>query len=84
MLMSIPKTNILSMDPMPPITTALALLQKIERQKQIKDAADLLDEANAYVVKSEIKNPAPDFKKATVETSNVAGFSECGNTNHST
>ncbi|KAK9682325.1 hypothetical protein RND81_10G065200 [Saponaria officinalis] len=44
------KITILSMEPLPPINKALALLQKIERQKQIADAVDVLVEASAYAV----------------------------------
>ncbi|KAK9697215.1 hypothetical protein RND81_08G022100 [Saponaria officinalis] len=56
------KTNILSMDPLPPLNKALSLLQKIERQKQVSDAIDVLAEANAYVAHQSSKQP--DFKKA--------------------
>ncbi|KAK9732656.1 hypothetical protein RND81_04G013300 [Saponaria officinalis] len=56
------KTHILSMEPLPPLNKALSLLQKIERQKQVSDALDVLGEANAYavqhsVLQSEFKKP---------------------------
>ncbi|XP_074307820.1 uncharacterized protein LOC141642784 [Silene latifolia] len=42
------RTQILSLDPLPPINKVLALLQKIERQKQITDTVSVLTDANAY------------------------------------
>ncbi|XP_074289513.1 uncharacterized protein LOC141614668 [Silene latifolia] len=64
------KTNILSMEPLPPLNKALSLLQKIERQKQVSDAVDVLAEANAYVANAEVKQP--DVKKAKIDSSAVA------------
>ncbi|XP_074304193.1 uncharacterized protein LOC141638914 [Silene latifolia] len=61
------KTNILSMEPLPPLNKALSLLQKIERQKQISDAVDVLGEANAYAAGVEVKQP--DLKKAKTDSS---------------
>ncbi|KAK9740573.1 hypothetical protein RND81_03G045500 [Saponaria officinalis] len=55
------KTHVLSMDPLPPMNKALALLQKIEKQKQISDTSiDPFIDASAYVsVRSESKLLSP-------------------------
>ncbi|KAK9726668.1 hypothetical protein RND81_05G229400 [Saponaria officinalis] len=42
------KTTFLSMEPLPALNKAFAMLQNIERQKQISDAVEVLAEANAY------------------------------------
>ncbi|XP_074305553.1 uncharacterized protein LOC141640769 [Silene latifolia] len=42
------RTQILSLEPLTSINKVLALLQKIERQKQITDAVSSLTEVNAY------------------------------------
>ncbi|XP_074313439.1 uncharacterized protein LOC141648610 [Silene latifolia] len=44
------RTQILSMDPLPTISKALGLLQKIERQKQVAELVDNIPETNAYAV----------------------------------
>ncbi|XP_074283626.1 uncharacterized protein LOC141608163 [Silene latifolia] len=64
------KTNILSMEPLPPLNKALSLLQKIERQKQVSDAVDVLAEANAYVANAEVRQP--DAKKAKIDNTAVS------------
>ncbi|KAL9237496.1 hypothetical protein vseg_012035 [Gypsophila vaccaria] len=42
------RTTILSMEPLPTFNKALALLHKVEKQKQITDAVDVLAEATAF------------------------------------
>ncbi|XP_074314879.1 uncharacterized protein LOC141651051 [Silene latifolia] len=44
------RTQILSIDPLPTISKALGLLQKIERQKQVAEMVDNIPETNAYAV----------------------------------
>ncbi|KAK9740197.1 hypothetical protein RND81_03G018400 [Saponaria officinalis] len=62
------KTNILSMEPLPPINKALALLQKIERQKQITDAVDVLSEATAFASVHQSDARQSDWKKPKYES----------------
>ncbi|KAK9684766.1 hypothetical protein RND81_10G230700 [Saponaria officinalis] len=42
------RSNVLTMEPLPPLNKAFALLQKVERQKLISEAVDVLAEANAF------------------------------------
>ncbi|XP_074288054.1 uncharacterized protein LOC141613213 [Silene latifolia] len=42
------RTQILSMDPLPTINKALGLLQKIEKQKQVVESVEVLNETSAY------------------------------------
>ncbi|KAK9677420.1 hypothetical protein RND81_11G142100 [Saponaria officinalis] len=62
------KTNVLSIDPLPTMNKALSLLHKIERQKQIDDAVDVLIEANAYATAQQTDQRPPSWKKHKVET----------------
>ncbi|KAK9678096.1 hypothetical protein RND81_11G187800 [Saponaria officinalis] len=65
------KTNVLSMDHLPPMNKALSLLHKIERQMQIADAVDVLTEANAYVSVQQSDHRSSSFKKPKGHTRNT-------------
>ncbi|KAK9700032.1 hypothetical protein RND81_08G212600 [Saponaria officinalis] len=80
------RTHILSMDPLPTLDKALSLLQKIERQKQISDAVEVLAEANAYVSARNIDfdrggHKRPKFENS-FETSAVKKCTHCLQTGH--
>ncbi|KAK9749708.1 hypothetical protein RND81_02G145100 [Saponaria officinalis] len=78
------KTTILSMEPLPPINKALALLQKIERQKQIADAVDVLAEANAYAVGKQFDDYKHEAKKAKLDISETdRRFKKCSHCHNS-
>ncbi|XP_074302004.1 uncharacterized protein LOC141633426 [Silene latifolia] len=61
------KTHVLSMEPLPPLNKADALLQQVEKQKQVVDAVDVLAEANAYASARQADSRQGHFKKAKPE-----------------
>ncbi|KAK9699177.1 hypothetical protein RND81_08G157600 [Saponaria officinalis] len=61
------KTIVLTMEPLPPINKALSLLQKIERQRQIFEAVDVLVEATTYVGARKFDAPQSDSKKPRLD-----------------
>ncbi|KAK9671820.1 hypothetical protein RND81_12G056700 [Saponaria officinalis] len=62
------KTNILSMDTLPPINKAMSLLQRIERQKIISDAMDIVPEVTAYVAPALPQNSGTsDWKRQRID-----------------
>ncbi|XP_074265967.1 uncharacterized protein LOC141588422 [Silene latifolia] len=63
------KTNVLSMEPLPPLNKAYALLQQVEKQKQVIDVVDVLAEANAYASASarQSDHKQGNWKKAKVD-----------------
>ncbi|KAK9756056.1 hypothetical protein RND81_01G070400 [Saponaria officinalis] len=42
------KTHVLTLEPLPPLNKAFALLQKVEKQKQLHDQTDTLSDATAF------------------------------------
>ncbi|KAH9617411.1 hypothetical protein KSS87_018421, partial [Heliosperma pusillum] len=62
------KTNVLSMEPLPPLNKAFSLLQKVEKQKQISDAVDVLAEASAYASHRNTRYAQNDFKKPRLDS----------------
>ncbi|KAK9714843.1 hypothetical protein RND81_06G124200 [Saponaria officinalis] len=77
------KTNVLSMEPLPPINKVLSLLHKIERQKQISDAVDVLSEANAYAGVRYSDSGAAHGKKHKLDSGQSSkGHLECSYCHH--
>ncbi|KAK9707300.1 hypothetical protein RND81_07G188000 [Saponaria officinalis] len=62
------KTHILTMDPLPPMNKTLALLQKIEKQKQLHDVAELSTDSMAFTSLTS-KDTSSGWKKARTEVS---------------
>ncbi|KAK9678310.1 hypothetical protein RND81_11G202800 [Saponaria officinalis] len=72
------KTHILSLEPLPPLNKAFALLQKIERQKHLYDSSDLAVDAAAYNSTRSHFAPSSGFKKPRLQThSDAADVKEC-------
>ncbi|KAK9671819.1 hypothetical protein RND81_12G056600 [Saponaria officinalis] len=62
------KTNILSIDTLPPINKALSLLQRIKRQKIISDAMDIVPEVTAYVAPAlPLNSGTSDWKRQRID-----------------
>ncbi|KAL9225053.1 hypothetical protein vseg_001021 [Gypsophila vaccaria] len=77
------KSTILTMEPLPPINKALGLLQKIERQKQITDAVEVLAEANAYASAKQPSNTVGGtWKRARLDDRQVKECSYCHKKGH--
>ncbi|XP_074283078.1 uncharacterized protein LOC141607628 [Silene latifolia] len=72
------RTQILSLDPLPSINKVLALLQKIERQKQITDTVSVLTDANAYASYKQSESK----KSGDAGPSNVKHCDHCNNNGH--
>ncbi|KAK9757663.1 hypothetical protein RND81_01G177900 [Saponaria officinalis] len=76
------KTNILSMEPLPPLNKALSLLQKIERQKQVSDAVDVLAEANAYMAQQSFTPPDSKWPRIGGSDDSMKMCTHCNQKGH--
>ncbi|XP_074303586.1 uncharacterized protein LOC141638035 [Silene latifolia] len=74
------KTNVLNMEPLPPLHKAYSLLQKVERHKQIATTVDVLAEATAYAASSSDPRQG-DWKKARTDGSDEQPVKICSNCN---
>ncbi|XP_074314369.1 uncharacterized protein LOC141649583 [Silene latifolia] len=79
------QTTLLSMEPLPPINKALALLQKIEKQKHINDSAgDVLTTSTAFASKKIHNFSSPESQNHGIrqrEDSYEEGFKHCTHCN---
>ncbi|KAK9724476.1 hypothetical protein RND81_05G075400 [Saponaria officinalis] len=77
------KTHVLTIEPLPPLNKAFALLQKIERQKHLDDHLDMHSEATAF---TSLGNPSDDFnvqkRLKTVPPFNSSTVKECHYCHH--
>ncbi|KAK9666075.1 hypothetical protein RND81_14G158600 [Saponaria officinalis] len=76
------KTHVLSMDLLPPINKAFAILQNVGRQKQISDTVEVLAEANAYACTSTPDRPGFSLKKPRVDSLNDGSVKTCNYCHH--
>ncbi|KAK9734027.1 hypothetical protein RND81_04G109800 [Saponaria officinalis] len=76
------KTNVLTMEPLPPLNKAFALLQKIERQKQISDAVEVLAEANAFSCAQTSEAQQSGLKKQKTTVTGDVSVKTCNYCHH--
>ncbi|KAK9714553.1 hypothetical protein RND81_06G102600 [Saponaria officinalis] len=78
------KTHVLTMEPLPPMNKALALLQKIEKQLHIRDASEIMSESTAFL--SQTNKVVQSWKKPRFDpnahTSAPKECSYCHNLGH--
>ncbi|KAK9669622.1 hypothetical protein RND81_13G144400 [Saponaria officinalis] len=70
------------MEPLPPLNKAFAFLQKVERQKQISDAVEVLAEANAFSTTQNSDTQSSTGKKARTTYSGDANVKTCNYCHH--
>ncbi|KAK9685048.1 hypothetical protein RND81_10G251600 [Saponaria officinalis] len=76
------RSNVLTMEPLPPLNKAFALLQKVERQRLISDAVDVLAEANAFACTQASDSPSVGKKARTYSDSSVKTCNYCHHLGH--
>ncbi|XP_074300698.1 uncharacterized protein LOC141632000 [Silene latifolia] len=76
------RTQILSLEPLPSINKVLALLQKIERQKQITDTVFSLTESNAYASFRQSDQKMIGFQKTGEASTTVKHCDHCNKNGH--
>ncbi|KAK9715040.1 hypothetical protein RND81_06G138900 [Saponaria officinalis] len=76
------RSNVLTMEPLPPLNKAFALLQKVERQKLISEAVDVLAEANAFTCTQTSDFQTVGKKPRTDSDSSVKTCNYCHHLGH--